>query len=50
MHTWPWVVAMITGPICFAKQWINVVQMGKAAVALAESDVEQRKKTAGKAN
>lgn len=41
--SWPWLVAGITFPICAAKQWINVVQMAKAAVTLAESDLEMRK-------
>jgi len=43
-HSWPWVVAIVTLPVCFAKQWINVVQMVKAAVSLAEADIETRKK------
>jgi CDP-diacylglycerol--inositol 3-phosphatidyltransferase len=43
-HSWPWVVAIATLPVCFAKQWINVVQMVKAAVSLAEADIETRKK------
>ena len=44
LYSWPWFVAVITAPICFAKQWINVVQMVKAAVTLAEGDVELRRK------
>ncbi|KAG0644188.1 CDP-alcohol phosphatidyltransferase-domain-containing protein [Tuber brumale] len=44
IHSWPWVVAIATFPICAAKQWINVVQMVKAAVSLAEGDTEQRRK------
>ena len=43
-HTWPWIVAAATFPICAAKQWINVVQMVKAAITLAEGDVEMRRK------
>jgi len=42
-HDWPWVVAWVSFPICAAKQWINVVQMVKAAVTLAEGDVERRR-------
>lgn len=45
-HNWPWVVAAATFPICAAKQWINVVQMVKAAITLAEGDVEARRKAA----
>ena len=45
IHSWPWIVAMVTFPICAAKQWINVVQMVKAAVSLAEGDLEQRRKS-----
>ncbi|CAZ80429.1 unnamed protein product [Tuber melanosporum] len=40
--SWPWVVAAMTFPICAAKQWINVVQMVKAAGSLAEGDMELR--------
>lgn len=43
-HNWPWVVAAVTLPICAAKQWINVVQMVKAAITLAEGDVEMRRR------
>lgn len=43
-HKWPWVVAIATSPICVAKQYINVLQMVKAAVRLAEADVELRRK------
>ena len=47
-HSWPWVVAGVTFPICAGKQIINVVQMAKAAVALAESDLEVRKQMVNK--
>jgi len=40
--SWPWIVAAVTFPICAAKQWINVVQMVKAAGSLAEGDLELR--------
>ena len=43
---WPWVVAAITGPVCLGKNIINAVQLVKAAVVLAERDVEIRKKAA----
>lgn len=46
--SWPWVVAAITFPVCAAKQWINVVQMVKAAVSLGEGDVENRARAAKK--
>ncbi|KAL7269171.1 phosphatidylinositol synthase 1 (CDP-alcohol phosphatidyltransferase1) [Rhizina undulata] len=45
-HSWPWVVAAVTFPVCAAKQWINVVQMVKAAMSLAEGDVLARRKAA----
>ncbi|KAH8149103.1 uncharacterized protein LAJ45_06642 [Morchella importuna] len=47
--SWPWVVAAITFPVCAAKQWINVVQMVKAAVSLSEGDLEMRAKASAAA-
>lgn len=44
IHSWPWVVATVTFPICAAKQIVNVVQLVKAAVSLAEGDLEARKR------
>ncbi|KAL0635242.1 phosphatidylinositol synthase 1 (CDP-alcohol phosphatidyltransferase1) [Maublancomyces gigas] len=44
VHSWPWVVATVTFPICAAKQIVNVVQLVKAAVSLAEGDLEARRK------
>lgn len=44
IHSWPWVVATVTFPICAAKQIVNVVQLVKAAVSLAEGDLEARRK------
>lgn len=44
IHSWPWVVAAITFPVCAAKQIVNVVQLVKAAVSLAEGDLEARNK------
>jgi len=46
---WPWVIAGISFPVMFLKQFINVVQLVKASRWLAEGDVQarrDRKKTA----
>lgn len=42
--TVPWVLAIISFPIMFGKQVINVVQLVKASKWLAEGDREMRKK------
>lgn len=39
----PWVVAGISFPIMFFKQFVNVVQIVKASKWLAEGDVAMRK-------
>ncbi|RKF75258.1 CDP-diacylglycerol--inositol 3-phosphatidyltransferase [Golovinomyces cichoracearum] len=39
----PWVVAGISFPVMLAKQIINVVQLAKASIWLAQGDVEIRK-------
>ncbi len=44
--TWPQVVAVLTGPICFAKQVINVVQFWKAS-KIVSSGSRRRRWTAG---
>jgi CDP-diacylglycerol--inositol 3-phosphatidyltransferase len=41
--TVPWVCAIISFPIMFGKQVINVIQMRKAALWLAEGDRAARK-------
>jgi hypothetical protein len=38
--TWPQIIAVITGPICFAKQVINVVQFWKASKIVGLRRVE----------
>lgn len=40
---WPWVIAAISFPIMFFKQFVNVVQIVKASKWLAEGDVAMRK-------
>ncbi|KAI9863403.1 MAG: CDP-diacylglycerol-inositol 3-phosphatidyltransferase [Trichoglossum hirsutum] len=47
---WPWVIAGITFPVMAGKQFINVVQLVKAAKWLAEGDIEarRRERAAGK--
>lgn len=40
---WPWVIAGISFPIMFFKQFVNVVQIVKASKWLAEGDVAMRK-------
>jgi CDP-diacylglycerol--inositol 3-phosphatidyltransferase len=40
--TWPEVIALVTFPVCAAKQGINCVQFWKASKALTESDQEER--------
>lgn len=40
--SWPQVIALVTFPICAAKQGINCVQFWKASKALTEADQEDR--------
>lgn len=40
--TWPQLLAVATAPGMLIKQIINVVQLGKAAIQIAELDVEER--------
>jgi CDP-diacylglycerol--inositol 3-phosphatidyltransferase len=40
---WPWVIAGVSFPIMFGKQWINIVQLVKASRWLAEGDLEIRR-------
>lgn len=40
---WPWVIAGISFPIMFFKQFVNVVQIVKASKWLAEGDIAMRK-------
>ena len=40
---WPWVLAGISFPVMFGKQWINVIQMMNASRWLAEGDIKARK-------
>lgn len=41
--TWPQIIAVITAPVCFAKQVINVVQFWKASKILVGVDLAERK-------
>ncbi|KAI9766894.1 MAG: CDP-diacylglycerol-inositol 3-phosphatidyltransferase [Geoglossum simile] len=41
---WPWVIAGVTFPVMAGKQFINVVQLVKAAKWLAEGDIEARRR------
>jgi CDP-diacylglycerol--inositol 3-phosphatidyltransferase len=40
--TWPELVGLITFPVCFIKQVINVVQFWKASKQLCDLDLEER--------
>ncbi|KAJ4410256.1 phosphatidylinositol synthase 1 (CDP-alcohol phosphatidyltransferase1) [Gnomoniopsis sp. IMI 355080] len=40
---WPWVLAGVSFPIMFFKQFVNVVQIVKASKWLAEGDIAMRK-------
>lgn len=40
--TWPMLIALITLPVCAAKQGINCVQFWKASKCLTEIDQEER--------
>lgn len=40
---WPWVVTSISAPVMAFKQFVNVVQLVKAAKWMAEGDVEARR-------
>ncbi|KAF2714884.1 hypothetical protein K504DRAFT_445813 [Pleomassaria siparia CBS 279.74] len=42
--TIPWILAVISFPVMFGKQWINVIQLIKASKWLAEGDRAERKK------
>lgn len=42
--TVPWILAVISFPVMFGKQWINVVQLVKASKWLAEGDRAERRK------
>ncbi|KAF2194551.1 CDP-diacylglycerol-inositol 3-phosphatidyltransferas-like protein PIS [Zopfia rhizophila CBS 207.26] len=42
--TVPWILAVISFPVMFGKQWINVVQLVKASKWLAEGDRLERRK------
>lgn len=46
--SYPTLIIIITFPLWLGKQIINVIQMYRAAVSLAESDVEERRKLAEK--
>jgi CDP-diacylglycerol--inositol 3-phosphatidyltransferase len=41
--TIPWIIAAVSFPVMFAKQFINVVQLVKASRWLAEGDLEARR-------
>ena len=41
---WPWVLAGISFPVMFGKQFINIVQLVKASRWLAEGDRAARRK------
>ena len=40
----PWAVTVISLPVMLFKQWVNVIQLVKAAKWLAEGDRRDRKK------
>lgn len=40
---WPWVLAGVSFPIMFFKQFVNIVQIVKASKWLAEGDLAMRK-------
>ncbi|KAK0740527.1 CDP-alcohol phosphatidyltransferase-domain-containing protein [Schizothecium vesticola] len=40
---WPWVIAGVSFPVMFLKQFINVIQLVKACRWLAEGDVKSRR-------
>ncbi|KAJ9125502.1 hypothetical protein QFC22_000463 [Naganishia vaughanmartiniae] len=40
--TWPQVVAILTGPVCFGKNVINCVQFWKASKILVGVDLAER--------
>ena len=40
--TWPQLLAVVSFPVCFAKQVINCVQFWKASKHLVDSDLEER--------
>lgn len=40
---WPWVITIAAAPVCFAKQFINVVQLVNASKWLAEGDLAAKK-------
>lgn len=40
---WPWVIAGVSFPVMFAKQFINVVQLVNASKGLAEVDLKARR-------
>ena len=42
--TVPWILAVISFPVMFGKQWINVVQLIKASKWLAEGDIAERRR------
>ncbi|PSN74867.1 hypothetical protein BS50DRAFT_581630 [Corynespora cassiicola Philippines] len=42
--TIPWILAVISFPVMFGKQWINVVQLIKASKWLAEGDIAERQR------
>jgi CDP-diacylglycerol--inositol 3-phosphatidyltransferase len=42
--TVPWILAVISFPVMFGKQWINVIQLIKASKWLAEGDREERRR------
>jgi CDP-diacylglycerol--inositol 3-phosphatidyltransferase len=42
--TVPWILAVISFPVMFGKQWINVIQLIKASKWLAEGDRAERRK------
>jgi CDP-diacylglycerol--inositol 3-phosphatidyltransferase len=41
--TWPLRIARLSFPVMALKQWINVLQLVKASVWLAEGDIQARK-------
>ncbi len=39
----PWVIFCISCPVFLIKQWLNVVQLVKASIWIAEGDLAMRK-------
>lgn len=40
--TWPYLLALLTGPVCALKNFINLVQLWKASKMLVGIDIAER--------